>query len=143
MIYKQYDQFLISDDKSLLDIDVIVGFLGRSYWADKRKRATIEASIRGSHCIGLYDSGRQIGFARVITDFATMYWLCDVFIDEAYRGRGLGKIFIETIIESDELRNLTGTLATKDAHSLYEQYGYVRDEGTCMRRRPDFLKNTE
>lgn len=131
-----YNQFLISDDKSLLQLDTICGFLARSYWAERRSRETIAKSIENSLCYGIYDGGKQIGFARVVTDYATMYWLCDVYVDETYRGTGIGKKMIESITSSDELSGLSGILGTKDAHGLYEQYGFVRIPDRFMRKFP-------
>ncbi|MGF9695704.1 GNAT family N-acetyltransferase [Paenibacillus sp. MABNR03] len=92
-----YGEYLISDNKEMLDIPTIKGFLARSYWANKRSDETIEKSIVSSTCYGSYQADIQVGFARVVTDDATMYWLCDVFIHEEYRGQGLGKKLIEVI----------------------------------------------
>ncbi|MFK7694158.1 GNAT family N-acetyltransferase [Paenibacillus sp. HJGM_3] len=133
--------YTISTDKSRLDVGVIKGFLERSYWGKHRAEETIiRTSIDNSLCYGVYDGGRQIGFARVITDFATSYYLCDVYIDEDYRGKGVGKSLIEAITTSDELKNVQGILGTKDAHGLYEQYGFARDAERFMRRVPDYLR---
>ncbi|MNZ85602.1 Acetyltransferase (GNAT) family protein [compost metagenome] len=130
-----FNQYLISDDKSLLDFTAIKGFLAQSYWGNHRSEDTVTRSIQHSLCYGVYDNSKQIGFARVVTDFATMYWLCDVFIDEAYRGQGIGKRLVEAIITSDELKGIMGVLGTKDAHELYEQYGFTRDQERIMRRK--------
>lgn len=67
-----------------------------------------------------------MGFARAVTDYATIYWLCDVIIDEKHRGHGLGKMLVESVVNCEELAGLRGILGTKDAHGLYEQYGFVR-----------------
>lgn len=134
------NEYLISEDKELLDLAVIKGFLARSYWANKRLESVIEQSIHHSLCYGIYKENRQVGFARVVTDNATMYWLCDVYIDESFRGLGLGKKLIEHITASDRLKNLMGLLGTKDAHELYEQYDFVRDSERFMRRAPDILR---
>jgi hypothetical protein len=83
------DSFTISTDLERLDLDAICGFLARSYWADDRPRERIEHSLANSLGFGLYDGTKQIGLARVVTDYTTFAWLCDVFIDEAYRGRDL------------------------------------------------------
>lgn len=131
----EFDGYLISDDKTLLSMEVICGFLGTSYWAAERPVEVIEASIRNSLCYGLYHEGKQIGFARAVTDLATMYWLADVFVIEAYRGTGLGKKLVDAVINSEELRGLTGRLGTKDAHELYKQFGFVMDEGKAMARK--------
>ncbi|MGE7823780.1 GNAT family N-acetyltransferase [Paenibacillus sp. NPDC093718] len=133
-------QVLISSDPSLLDLDAIVHFLRQSYWANERSDQKIKTSLEGSTCFGAYYNNRQIGFARVVSDGATVYWLCDVFVDEAYRGIGVGKKLIETITTHEDYRNVFGILATRDAHGLYEQYGFVRDHGKTLTRMPDFLR---
>jgi GNAT superfamily N-acetyltransferase len=130
------DEYTISTDKSLLQKETIQGFLSRSYWANTRSREMLERSIENSLCFGMYVGTRQVGFARVVTDFATMYWLCDVFIDEEYRGEGLGKKLVSYVTEFEAIRNLSATLATKDAHKLYEQYGYTKEPDRFMRRIP-------
>jgi GNAT superfamily N-acetyltransferase len=130
------DEYTISTDKSLLQKETIQGFLFRSYWANTRSREMLERSIENSLCFGMYVGTRQVGFARVVTDFATMYWLCDVFIDEEYRGEGLGKKLVSYVTEFEAIRNLSATLATKDAHKLYEQYGYTKEPDRFMRRIP-------
>lgn len=131
-----YNEFLISDHKERLDMNVIKGYLARSYWANQRSADRIEKSISSSVCFGIYKGSAQVGFARVVTDDATMYWLCDVFIDEDYRGQGLGKRLVEVITESERFRNLMGLLGTRDAHELYEQFHFIRDHDRFMRRAP-------
>ncbi|AJY76194.1 GNAT family N-acetyltransferase [Paenibacillus beijingensis] len=136
-----FEQFLISDNQELLDLPTIKSFLSRSYWANNRPEERIERSIHSSVCYGIYEDQRQIGFARIVTDEATMYWLCDVFIDEEYRGKGLGKKLVETITRSERFKDLTGILATRDAHELYEQYHFIKDGERFMRRTPDYIRN--
>ncbi|MFS0869580.1 GNAT family N-acetyltransferase [Paenibacillus xylanilyticus] len=133
-----YGEFLISDNKEMLDIPTIKGFLARSYWANKRSDETIEKSIVSSTCYGIYQADIQVGFARVVTDDATMYWLCDVFIHEECRGQGLGKKLIEVITQSDRFRDLMGLLGTLDAHELYEQYQFNRNSDRFMIRLPNY-----
>ena len=119
------DTFTLSDDPARLDLDAICGFLARSYWADKRSRSTIRRSIEHSLNFGVYDGSRQVGFARVVTDRAVFAYLCDVFIHEDYRGHGLGKWLMETVHAHPELQGLRRwMLATRDAHGLYEHYGW-------------------
>ena len=120
------DKFTISDDISRLDIDAICDFLSRAYWADKRPRHLIERSIKHSLNFGVYDGERQIGFARVVTDHATFAYLCDVFIHEEYRGQSLGKWMMECIMTHPDLQGLRRwSLATRDAHGLYQQFGFT------------------
>lgn len=123
---REYGKFLISTDKSLLSIDIIYDFLvNRSYWAKNRSREQIEKSIENSICFGVYDEGRQVGFARAVTDYSVMYWLCDVFVNEDYRGQGIGKLLMECVINHPELKELNGVLATRDAQGLYQKYGFI------------------
>jgi GNAT superfamily N-acetyltransferase len=129
-------EYTISTDKSLLQKETIHDFLSKSYWANTRSREMLERSIENSLCFGMYEGTRQVGFARVVTDYATTYWLCDVFIDEAYRGKGLGKKLLSYLVEFEPLRNLNAILATRDAHGLYEQYGFTKEPDRFMRRVP-------
>lgn len=133
--------YLISDDKNLLNLETIKGFLARSYWANRRTNERIEKSIQNSICYGVYQDGKQIGFARVVTDHATMYWLCDVYIDKDYRGQSIGKKLVDSITKSEELKDLMGILGTRDAHLLNEQYGFEADKERMMRRMPDYVRN--
>ncbi len=136
-----WNQFVISDNKELLDVDVIKGFLSRSYWANKRPEERTLRSIENSVCYGVYEGRKQVGYARVVTDHATMYYLCDVFIDEDYRGMGIGKKLVESVITSDDYKDLVGLLGTKDAHELYRQYDFEPDTERYMRRMPDYVRN--
>jgi GNAT superfamily N-acetyltransferase len=138
-----FNDYVISDDKKLLDISTIKEFLAKSYWANKRAEERIERSIENSLCYGVYHGNRQIGFARVVTDHATMYWLCDVFVDEEYRGHGIGKKLVESLTASEELKNLMGLLGTRDAHELYKQYGFEEDKDRFMRRARDYIRKNE
>jgi GNAT superfamily N-acetyltransferase len=118
---------VVSDDKSRLDITVIHAFLsGRSYWAKGVPIENVERSIRKSLCFGMFRAGRQIGFARVVTDCTTFAWLADVFILEEVRGGGLGKILVAAVLGHPELQGLRRfMLGTRDAHRLYEKYGFA------------------
>jgi GNAT superfamily N-acetyltransferase len=121
----QRDQYRISTDKSLLDAALIHGFLSeRSYWAQGRPLEIVRRSIEHSLCFGLYAGDGQIGFARVVTDYSTFAWLCDVFVLEGYRGRGLSKWLVETVVAHPGLAGVRRILlATRDAHGLYARYG--------------------
>ena len=120
------EHLVISTDPGLLDLDAICDFLSRAYWAQGRPRDRIELSLRHSLVFGIYDNGRQIGLARVVTDYATFAWLCDVFIHEDYRKQGIGKWLMASIISHPELQGLRRfVLATRDAHGLYSQFGFT------------------
>ena len=117
--------YLISSDKSLLNIKVIQKYLSSSYWAKNRLLKTTKKSIGNSVCFSLYYKKTQVGFARVITDKATFAYLADVFILEEHRGKGLSKWMMKVILNYGDLKNLRRWfLATKDAHSLYEKFGF-------------------
>jgi GNAT superfamily N-acetyltransferase len=100
--------------------------LARSYWASERPRETTQRAVEHSLCYGVYNGEQQIGFARVVTDCATFAWLADVFIAEEYRGRGLGKWLVGTILSHHELGSVSRwLLATRDAHDLYRRFGFT------------------
>jgi N-acetylglutamate synthase-like GNAT family acetyltransferase len=125
MVVMEMGRFLISTDRSKLDVDVIHRFLARSYWAEGIPRETVVRSIENSLCFGVYDNARQIGFARVISDFATYAYLADVFILEPYRERGLGKELMASIMAHPDLQGLRRwSLGTRDAQGLYAQFGF-------------------
>ena len=121
------DEFSISTDRSLLDIDVIQDFLAtESYWAQNRDIAKTLTAIENSICFGVYHQGRQVGFARVVSDLATFAYIGDVFVLSDYRGRGLSKWLMETIIAHPDLQGLRRwVLATRDAHGLYAQFEFA------------------
>lgn len=126
MVVMEMGRFLISTDRSKLDLDVIHKFLARSYWAAGVPRATVVRSIENSLCFGVYDGAEQVGFARIISDFATFAYIADVFIVEPYRERGLGKELMASIMAHPDLQGLRRwSLATRDAHGLYAQYGFT------------------
>lgn len=120
------DSFTISTDSSLLDHDMIHGYLSReAYWSMGIPREVLVRAIAGSLCFGIFEVEKQIGFARVVTDRATFAYLCDVFILPDYRGRGLSKWLMELVIEHPDLQGLRRfVLVTRDAHALYQQFGF-------------------
>jgi GNAT superfamily N-acetyltransferase len=123
------DGYEIDDDRGRLDLNAIWGYLHGSYWSPNVPRDVVERAIAGSLCLGIYaPGGAQAGFARAVTDAATYAWIADVFVLEAHRGRGLGVWLMETLLARPELQGLRLiTLNTKDAHGLYERFGFVRD----------------
>ena len=127
--------YRLSDDKSELDLYYIVPALQQSYWAAGRTKEVVEESIRNSVCFGLYTDNRQVGFARVVTDKCTFAWICDVIVDEDQRGTGLGKWLMECVEEHPDVKDVAQQLLrTRDAHGLYEQFGYVVCD--AMAKRP-------
>ena len=119
------DNFTISTDPARLDTDAIADMLMRAYWAKGRPRERTERAIANSLVFGVYDGKKQIGLARVVSDYAIFAYLCDVFIHEDYRAHGLGKWLMETIMSHPDLQGLRRwTLATRDAHGLYRQFGW-------------------
>jgi len=138
------DSLLISTDPHLLDLDAICAFMAQTYWAPERPRHRIEASLQNSLVFGVYDGRRQVGMARIVTDYVTFAWLCDVFIDQQYRGRGIGKWLMETILSHPDIAGLKRVLlTTDDAHGLYSRYGFsvlVFPENWMERVREDLRK---
>nr|PZN49050.1 MAG: GNAT family N-acetyltransferase [Bacteroidota bacterium] len=121
------DQFLISTDRSKLDTDSIHEFLStKAYWCLNIPKETVRKSIENSLCFGLYDGEKQVGFARVISDFATIAYLGDVYVLEEYRGHGLSKWLMETVMSHPQLQGLRRwILLTGDAHGLYRKFGWT------------------
>lgn len=124
--YRRRD-FLISTDRKRIDPDVVHGFLTNCYWAKGISRELVARSIEHSLCFGIYDENRQqVGFARVVSDFATVAYLGDVFVLESHRGRGLSKWLMECVIRHPALQGLRRwILLTRDAHGLYSKYGFA------------------
>ncbi len=120
------DTFTVSSDPACFDLDAIHAYLSTSYWAKGIPIETVERSIRNSLCFGLFDGTEQIGFARVITDHATYAYLADVYVLEAYRGRGLAVWMMECVCAHPDLQGLRRfALATRDAHELYRRFGFT------------------
>lgn len=128
---KLINSFLFSTDKQKLQIEIIHYYLSKeSYWAKNIPVEIVKKSIEGSLCFGIYENSKQIGFARVITDYATFGYLADVFIIKEYQGKGIGKELMKFIMEQTIIKNLRRfMLATLDAHELYAQFGFESQEG--------------
>ena len=127
MVYEVREgDILVSCDGRKLDLDRVHAFLTASYWAEGVSRKTVERSIENSIPFGVYCDGEQAGFARVISDLASYAYLADVYIDEAFRGRGLAKLLIRAVMAHPELQGLRRwILGTRDAHGLYRQFGFT------------------
>jgi GNAT superfamily N-acetyltransferase len=118
-------QCWITTDLQRLDLDAVHGYLSRSFWAEGIPKDTVARSMANSLCFGLFDGAAQVGFARVVTDRATYAYLCDVYVLESHRGRGLGKWLIETVMAHPDLQGLRRfQLVTRDAHGLYRRHGF-------------------
>ncbi|HEX4899041.1 MAG TPA: GNAT family N-acetyltransferase [Pyrinomonadaceae bacterium] len=144
----QRGEFLISTDQRCLDREMIHDFLSRqSYWAKGRELEVVNRGIDNSLSFGIYRGEQQIGFARVVTDYATFAWLADVFVLEEYRGRGLGKWLIEVILAHPQLQGFRRwALATKDAHELYRGFGFnelMRPERWMERPDPNMRESPD
>ncbi|OCL26270.1 hypothetical protein U472_09675 [Orenia metallireducens] len=128
------DDYLITDDKEKINIDFVVNSLHKTYWANNRTREIIINSIDNSIFISLFKNKKQIGFTRIVTDKAAFAWIADVFIDEKHRGNGLGKWLVKTTTNHPSIKNVSlQLLKTRDAHSLYEKFGFKKDD--CLTKR--------
>lgn len=118
-------EFTVTTDPALIELDMVHSFLTESYWAKGIPREVVARCIENSLCFGLYAQGKQVGFARVISDYATYAYIGDVFVLESFRGRGLGKWLMECIMQHPRLQGLRRwSLITRDAHALYAQLGF-------------------
>ncbi len=126
----QRGEYTISTDRARLDVRAVHEFLStRSYWARGRSFETVSRAVENSLPFGVYRGGRLVGFARVVTDYATFAWLADVYVLDEFRGEGLGKWLVEVILSHPELQNLRRwILGTRDAHELYRRFGFTEVE---------------
>lgn len=118
--------YFISKNKDLLNVEEIQQFIASSYWGRGRTIDDVKTTIENSYCFGIYTlDNTQIGFARVVTDYIYFGYFMDVIIFDKFQGKGYGKILVETILADTTIKNLkTLALKTKDAHQLYERYGF-------------------
>lgn len=130
-----YNGMTIVDDSTAVDVDVVYALLQQSYWANERPKEMISRSLEHSLCFSVLKDGGQIGFARVVTDYAVFSWIADVIIDPRFRGQGIGKFLMRCVTEHPAIKDTTQTLCTRDAYGLYAQYGFMR--GEFMRKRPE------
>jgi GNAT superfamily N-acetyltransferase len=132
------DDYTISTDRQRLNLDVIHGFLVRSYWAEGRTRERVAQSIEHSLPFGLYHGEEQVGFARVVTDYVVIAFLADVFVLEAHRGKGLGGWLVQTVTNLPELRPMRRwLLGTRDAHELYRRLAFREPTPGILMERVD------
>jgi len=124
----------LDDDKTRLDVGRVHGWLASSYWSPGIARERVEKGIAGSHCLGAYADGRQVGFARAITDHASFAWIADVWVDESVRGQGVGRRMVQWFVEHSDFRDIRRiALVTADAHGVYAALGFHPP------RRPDYF----
>ena len=130
--------YRIVDGSENMKLEDIVRLLRMSYWAANRPDEIIEKAVHNSSCYGVYADGtdRLVGFARVISDYATSWYLCDVIIDPEYRGHGMGKALVSHIVSVPEYLTARGLLVTRDAHDLYRKYGFEVVNDRIMCRNP-------
>ena len=132
-------EFRIINDPDKIKSEEVLRLLKMTYWANNRTIEQIEESMASSFCYGLFlaEEERLVGFARVISDLATTYYLCDVIIDPEYQHQGLGKALVSHIISLPQYRKLRGILLTKDAHGLYEKFGFETVKDRAMVKAPE------
>lgn len=131
------EEFEISTDRQLLNLEFIHSFLTGSYWVQGISMDNVRSSIDNSVCFGVFCEGRQVGFARVVSDFARFAHLMDVFVLPEFAGRGLGIWLVETVLESGYFTGCSWSLGTRDAHALYQRFGFAPPEqpGQFLRRK--------
>lgn len=132
---EMFQEYLISTDKSKIQIEQVEKLMKQTYWAAERSMDVMQRAIANSMCYGIYDKDQMlVGLARVVTDYATIYYVCDVIIDQQHRKCGLGKKLLHTITNDGEIKKLRGILVTKDAHGLYEKYGFLKSGDKFMEK---------
>jgi len=129
-------EYLLTDNSARLDLDAVCALLQSTYWASDRSREVIEKSLRHSTSLHLIHGGKQVGLIRGVTDHVTFTWLCDVVVDTEHRSKGLGKWMVKCFLEHPGLQTISHHLCTKDAHSLYEGFGFKRIEAMRRSDRP-------
>jgi GNAT superfamily N-acetyltransferase len=131
----QKHTFRVTDDREAIDMSTVVTYLHTTYWANDRPESMIRRSWQNSAIVfGLFDGAKLIGFARVISDLTIVGYLADVFVDESYRGQGLGSWLLECIFSHPELDGLRWVLHTRDMHALYRKFGFIEPREITMER---------
>ena len=117
-----------------MDLQWVIKTLQSTYWADDRSDEIIEKSLKNSFCYGVFDGDKQVACCRIITDYATTFYLCDVVVESNLRNSGVGSILMEAVISNPQFANLRGILGTKDAHGFYEKFGFEKNNTLFMQR---------
>jgi GNAT superfamily N-acetyltransferase len=131
------DGYELDDDPGRVDVDAVHDYLAnQSYWAQGRPRETVERLLRGAtRVVGLYHEGRQVGFARALSDGVAFAYLADVYVLSEHRGRGLGVELVREMVDNGPLAGVTWSLHTRDAHELYRRFGFAEPDERVMQRR--------
>lgn len=132
----EFTGYELTDEAARQDLDAVTALLRSTYWAADRPRSVMERSMQNSLCFGLFHEAVQVGFARVVTDFATVGYLCDVVIADGHRGKGVGKWMLNCILEHPQLKGCRIDLFTKDAQEFYRGFGFGPHRYTNMVRYP-------
>ncbi|MET4028492.1 GNAT family N-acetyltransferase [Marinobacter sp. KM021] len=119
------DDYLITDDRSKVQLDVVHRLLAATYWGGRRPREIVDRMVSGSICFSLYHGSTQIGFGRAVTDSATFTWVADIVVEPKFRGSGLGKWIMECLLVHPAIKGTQMVLQTRDAQGLYEQFGFT------------------
>ncbi len=125
---------VITTDQNRIDVETVIQYLTQeAYWSKGRSPQAIRKSMQHSLCFGVLHAQKTIGFARVLTDYATVYYLCDLFLLPQYQNRGIGPVLIQKIVDHPQLKHLYAMLLTRDAHGLYERFGFSNAEAFTSR----------
>jgi len=138
----EFTGYELTDETTRLDLDAVTALLQSTYWAADRPRSVMERSLQNSLCFGLFHEAVQVGFARVVSDFATVGYLCDVVIADGHRGKGVGKWMLNCILEHPQLKGCRIDLFTKDAQEFYRAFGFGPHRYTNMVRYPPSTSST-
>lgn len=141
----KHNNRVVSTNQQRMDVKAIHAFLTRAYWCEGIPFEVVERAVRHSLCFGLFDGDAQVGLARVVTDYATFAYLCDVYVLESHRGKGLGRWLVQCVMEHPQLQGLRRfNLSTQDAHRLYAKFGFKplkHPEYQLERHKPDVYKS--
>lgn len=135
---EKFNEYFITDRKELLQIDVIINLLNTTYWGKTWSQERIERSINNSVCFGVFFGKRQIAYARCVTDFSTMYWLCDVIVEEEFRKKGIASALIQYIVNHNSFKGLMGILSSNHSKELYKKFGFKLSTNGFMLRSAKF-----
>lgn len=131
---EQFGDFMITDDKSMMQTDRIYELLKTTYWARNWSYSRVKAAFDNSLCFGVFENDEQIAYARCVTDFSTVFWLCDVVVEENHRNIGIGNEMIKFVVSHEKLKGLMGVLSSGHSKELYKRYGFRLSTNGCMLR---------